>query len=44
MIDCPESPEEKLQRLLEGLEELRTTLDEAIAFIDDMAIEADDRG
>jgi predicted AAA+ superfamily ATPase len=44
MTDFPESPADKIQRLLEGLEELRTTLDEAIAFIDDLAIEADDRG
>jgi len=39
-----DSPEDKLERIKDGLEQLRTTLDEAIAFIDDLAIEADDRG
>jgi hypothetical protein len=40
----PLSKEEKIEILLESLESLRSTLDEAIAFIDDSMIEADDRG
>jgi hypothetical protein len=40
----PMSPEEKVQLLLETLESLRVTLDEAISYIDDSMIEADDRG
>jgi len=40
----PLTPEEKVELLLETLESLRTTLDEAISFIDDSMIEADERG
>lgn len=41
---APLSPEEKVALLLETLESLRVTLDEAISYIDDSMIEADDRG
>jgi hypothetical protein len=41
---APMSPEEKVQLLLETLESLRSTLDEAISYIDDSMIEADERG
>lgn len=40
----PLSKDEKIEILLESLESLRTTLDEAISFIDDSMIEADERG
>jgi hypothetical protein len=40
----PMSPEEKLQVLLEGLEEIRQKLDDTISQIDDLAVEVDDRG
>jgi len=38
------SPDEKIQILLEGLEEIRQKLDDAISQIDDLSIEVDDRG
>ena len=38
------TPQEKIEFLLASLEELRSTLDEAIAFIDDSAIQIDERG
>ena len=41
---APMSPEDKLQVLLEGLEEIRQKLDDTISQIDDLAIEVDDRG
>ena len=41
---APMSPEEKVELLLEALESLRSTLDEAISYIDDSMIEVDDRG
>ena len=40
----PLSLEEKVQILLDSLKDLRNTLDEAIGFIDDSMIEADERG
>jgi len=40
----PLSKDEKIEILLESLESLRSTLDEAISFIDDSMIEADERG
>jgi hypothetical protein len=41
---APISPEEKIQILLEGLEEIRQKLDDTISQIDDLSIEVDDRG
>jgi hypothetical protein len=41
---APLTPEEKIELLLETLESLRSTLDEAISYIDDSMIEADERG
>lgn len=38
------TPQEKIEFLLASLEDLRSTLDEAIAFIDDSAIQIDERG
>ena len=43
-LSSPMSPEEKVKFLLDSLEELRASLDEAISFIDDSAIQVDDRG
>jgi len=40
----PLTPEEKVSLLLESLESIRATLDEAISYIDDSMIEADERG
>lgn len=40
----PLTKEEKIEILLESLESLRATLDEAISFIDDSMIEVDERG
>jgi len=40
----PLSLEEKVQILLDSLKDLRDTLDEAIGFIDDSMIDADERG
>jgi hypothetical protein len=40
----PMSPDEKLQILLEGLEEIRQKLDDTISQIDDLSVEVDDRG
>lgn len=39
----PLSLEEKLAILMDSLKDLRDTLDEAISFIDDSMIEADER-
>jgi hypothetical protein len=39
----PLSLEEKLEILMDSLKDLRETLDEAISFIDDSMIEADER-
>jgi hypothetical protein len=39
----PLSLEEKVEILLDSLKDLRETLDEAISFIDDSMIEADER-
>jgi len=39
----PLSLEEKLAILMDSLKDLRETLDEAISFIDDSMIEADER-
>jgi hypothetical protein len=39
----PLSLEEKLEILMDSLKDLRDTLDEAISFIDDSMIEADER-
>jgi hypothetical protein len=41
---APMSPDEKIQILLEGLEEIRQKLDDTISQIDDLSIEVDDRG
>jgi hypothetical protein len=38
------SPDEKIQILLEGLEEIRQKLDDTISQIDDLAVEVDNRG
>jgi hypothetical protein len=38
------SPDDKIQILLEGLEEIRQKLDDTISQIDDLSIEVDDRG
>ena len=38
------SPEDKIDLLLETIEEIRKRLDETISYIDDSTIEADDRG
>jgi|APCry1669189070_1035195.scaffolds.fasta_scaffold00038_7 hypothetical protein len=35
---------EKIEFLLASLEDLRSTLDEAISFLDDTAIQIDERG
>ena len=40
----PMTDKEKVDFLLSSFEELRSTLDEAIAFIDDSMIQADERG
>jgi hypothetical protein len=40
----PLTLEEKVEILLDSLHDLRNTLDEAISFIDDSMIEADERG
>jgi hypothetical protein len=40
----PIPPEEKIQILLEGLEEIRQKLDDTISQIDDLAVEVDNRG
>jgi hypothetical protein len=40
----PMTAQEKVDFLLSSFEELRSTLDEAIAFIDDSMIQADERG
>jgi hypothetical protein len=44
MENSPLTPEEKVEILLDSLRDLRDTLDEAISFIDDSMIEADERG
>jgi hypothetical protein len=44
MENPPLTPEEKVEILLESFKQLRETLDEAISFIDDSMIEADERG
>ena len=44
MVNPPLTPEENVSILLDSLKELRDTLDEAISFIDDSMIEADERG
>lgn len=41
---APMSPEDKIDLLLETIEEIRKRLDETISYIDDSTIEADDRG
>jgi len=41
---APMSPEDKIDLLIETIESIRTRLDEAISYIDDSMIEADDRG
>jgi hypothetical protein len=38
------TPQEKIEFLLASLEDLRSTLDEAISFLDDTAIQIDERG
>jgi len=40
----PMTPQEKIEFLLASLEDLRSTLDEAISFLDDTAIQIDERG
>ena len=42
--DTQMTDKEKIKFLLASLEDLRSTLDEAISFLDDTAIQIDERG